>query len=176
MPLLCIWMYLLVTWSFGWALAGKFFLTEIVFLFHNRRSLTLLGKDSWGLVSLILPIITVTGSLSKHSFNTNDILYRVHFFPEIFKLFSKCSGNFDIDLMVVVSGPWGENAVWPSLIFLLTSCSCYLNFSGYFLCKDGVASCPQKLALILTREHNYIYFIWHIYTNKWSKFLCAGDK
>lgn len=72
---------------FGWALAGKFFLTEIVFLFHNRRSLTLLGKDIWGLVSVILPIITATGSLSKHSFDINDILYRMYFFQKYLNCF-----------------------------------------------------------------------------------------
>lgn len=96
---------MLVTWSFGWALAGKFFLTEIVFLFHNRRNLTLLRKDNWGLISVIMPIIIVTIFLSKHFFDTNDILYKMYFFPKIFKFFSKCSGSFDIDLMVAVSGP-----------------------------------------------------------------------
>lgn len=96
---------MLVTWSFGWALAGKFFLTEIVFLFHNRRNLTLLRKDNWGLISVIMPIIIVTIFLSKHFSDTNDILYKMYFFPKIFKFFSKCSGSFDIDLTVAVSGP-----------------------------------------------------------------------
>jgi len=80
--LLCIWMYLLMTWSFGWALAGKFFLTDIVFLFHNRRNLTLLRKDNRGLSSVIMPIIIVTIFLSKHSFDTNDILSKIYFFSK----------------------------------------------------------------------------------------------
>lgn len=81
-----------MTWSFGWALAGKFFLTELVFLFHNMRNLTLLRKDNWGLVSVIMPIIIVTVFLSKHSFNTDDILYKIYFFQEYLNSFLNAMG------------------------------------------------------------------------------------
>lgn len=147
--LLCIWMYLLMTWSFGWALAGKFFLTDIVFLFHNRRNLTLLRKDNWSLSSVIMPIIIVTTFLSKHSFDTNDILYKIYIFSKKYKFFSKCSGSFDIDLMVGVSDPWGKKAVCSPLIFYSSSCFCYLHFSSSFLNKDEVAVlCWPSLVLM----------------------------
>lgn len=105
MTLLCVWMYLLVTWSFGWASAGKFFLTEIVFLFHNRRSFNPSRKGQLG------PCFSDTANNNSYCFLVQTFFQHERhfvqntFFPEIFELFSKCSGNFDIDLMVVVSGP-----------------------------------------------------------------------
>lgn len=65
----------------------NFSLQRLFSCFIIGEVLTLLGKDSWGLVSLILPIITVTVFLSKHSFNTNDILYRIHFFQKYLNCF-----------------------------------------------------------------------------------------